>query len=236
MHFCLVHVHTQYPHLYALITAISVPTLFSPLFAFKFVLMPKLFMLLVGCSPPQRFIEQHDVFFGIANHISELFPAVIAFWPEVNGKIHFDAWREVNLVNGYEVKIVTSKPLDSAAQLFFINLGGYKKDEFEEYHYKMIVAAKDKATAISLSKQTAFYKHTGFKGANSHIDDKYGIDVDDVYAIRDILPTSDKSTHFISIQPAKPGIPEDEIHLGYFRLDNVEKWAQRLDASPGSSA
>jgi hypothetical protein len=29
----------------------------------------------------------------------------------------------------------------SPEQLFFINLGGYKENEFEEYHYKMITVA-----------------------------------------------------------------------------------------------
>jgi hypothetical protein len=30
---------------------------------------------------------------------------------------------------------------NSLAQLFFINLGGYKENEFEEYHYKMLAVA-----------------------------------------------------------------------------------------------
>ncbi|MGZ5248442.1 MAG: DUF1543 domain-containing protein [Flavitalea sp.] len=190
--------------------------------------MPRLYMLLIGCSPAGRNIEQHDVFFGIGEHISDLIPDVISFWPEAKGKLHFDAWREVNLVNGFEVKVVENESVENTHQLFFINLGGYKKNEFEEFHYKMIVAAPDKGEAVKLSKQTAFFKHTGFKGANSHIDDKYGIDVDDIYAIKDILPSSMKNKFTISISQAATDIPEDEIHLGYFRIDNVEKWAPKL--------
>ena len=181
-------------------------------------------MLLIGCSPPGRHIEQHDVFFGIADHIADLIPDVLQFWPETKGKIHFDAWREVKSVNGFTVKILTAPPLNNTHHLFFINLGGYKQNEFEEFHYKMIVAAKDKGEAIHLSKQTAFYKHTGFKGASSHIDDKYGIDVDDIYAIRDILPATIKSKYFISLEPSSPDLPEDEIHLGYFRIDKLGQW------------
>ena len=73
----------------------------------------------------------------------------------------------------------------SQSKLFFLNLGGYKKGEFEEYHYKMLVACNNKGEAIKGAKQTVFYKHTGFAGAESHIDDKYGVDVDDVYQIED---------------------------------------------------
>jgi hypothetical protein len=36
------------------------------------------------------------------------------------------------------LKIITTPSL---AQLFFINLGGYKENEFEEYHYKMLAVA-----------------------------------------------------------------------------------------------
>ena len=189
--------------------------------------MPKLFMLLIGCTPRGRHIEQHDMYFGIGDHISDLIPDIISFWPEAKGDLHIDAWREVQLVNGFLVTVIEEKLQENTHKLFFINLGGYKQNEFEEFHYKMIVAATDKGEAVKLSKQTAFYKHTGFKGANSHIDDKYGIDVDDIYSISDILPPASRKKYSISIQPANGETKEDEIHLGYFKIDNVEKWAPR---------
>ncbi len=182
-------------------------------------------MILVGCSPAGRHTEQHDVFFGIAKNIRELLPEVVAFWPEAMGKVHLDAWREVNTVDGYAVTVVEKSYLASEAQLFFINLGGYKKNEFEEYHYKMLVAANDKGQAISQSKKTAFYRHTGFKGANSHIDDKYGVDVDDIHSINEILPAQAKERYSLQLIKKEGEIIEDEIHLGYFRIDNADKWA-----------
>ncbi len=108
----------------------------------------------------------------------------------------------------------------NAAKLFFINLGGYKPGEFEEYHYKMLVAATGKGMAIQQAKQTAFYKHTGFKGATSHIDDKYGIDVDDVDEINDILPAHLKEKYAILLSPAEH-THTDEMVLGYTMLDKL---------------
>lgn len=180
--------------------------------------MPKLFMLLIGASPPDRNIEQHDVFFGVGETIKDLVPDVIAFWPG-NNKLHFDAWREVTVANGYKIEVVLNdkRHQGSPYKLFFINLGGYKQNEFEEFHYKMVIAAGDKAEAIRISKKTVFFKHTGFKGAASHIDDKYGVDVDDVYEISDILPATAKEKYRIVVTPAG-SIPEDQIHLGYFKL------------------
>ena len=184
----------------------------------KFSLMPKLYMLLIGATPPERNIEQHDVFFDIGETIRDLIPNVLAFWPG-NNKIHFDAWREVTSVNGYKVEVVLkSEPeQDSPFKLFFINLGGYKQNEFEEFHYKMVIAAADKSEAINISKKTAFFRHTGFKGATAHIDDKFGVDVDDVYEITDILPVETKEKYSLLVTPAGT-IAEDELNLGYFKL------------------
>jgi len=180
--------------------------------------MPKLYMLLIGANPPERNIEQHDVFFGIGDNIKDLVPDVLAFWPG-NNKLHFDAWREVTSVNGYQVEVVlkNESKQNSPFKLFFINLGGYKPNEFEEFHYKMIIAATDKAAAVNLSKQTAFFKHTGFKGATAHIDDKFGVDVDDIYEIADILPAAAKEKYSLLVSPGRSAA-EDKINLGYFKL------------------
>lgn len=184
----------------------------------------KLYMLLLGCRPKGRFTEQHDVLFAIGTTLKSLVPQILNFWPEAKGIIHVDAWREVTVVNGFNVSIITKtndvETNNQPTQLFFINLGGYKIDEFDEFHYKMVVAATDTAYAITQAKQTAFYKHIGFKGAPSHIDDKYGIDVDDLFEIKEILAQALKEKYTISLTPSD-NLQEDEIHLGYFKLANL---------------
>ncbi|MEP6948622.1 MAG: DUF1543 domain-containing protein [Ginsengibacter sp.] len=185
----------------------------------------KLFMLLLGCTPKGRNTEQHDVFFGIAETLKDLVPAIIDAWPEAKGKIHIDAWRQVNYVDQHAVVVFDKQrlPPDAAekkSKLFFLNLGGYKQNEFEEYHYKMLVACENKSVAIQRAKETAFYKHTGFKGAPSHIDDKYGVDVDDIFEIEDILPEHIKETYSIVLSPTN-NTKEDEMNLGYFILDKL---------------
>ena len=182
----------------------------------------KLFMILLGCKPSGRNVEQHDLFFGIGTSLSEIKNDIIEFWKEANGKIHIDGWREVNWVDGYEIEITDRQDSTESnhEKLFFINLGGYKQNEFEEYHYKMLTVAADKGIAIQKAKQTAFYKHTGFQGAVSHIDDKYGMDVDDIYEIEDILPAQLKEKYSIQIRKATNEI-EDELHLGYLKIDKL---------------
>jgi len=181
----------------------------------------KLFYLILGCTPEGRNTEQHDAFFGIGGSLKDLVPQIESFWPGA-GKIHIDSWREVTAVNGYTIKIIAkenSLPINEE-KLFFLNLGGYKPGDMEEYHYKLLTVSKDKAEAIKNAKQTAFYLHKGFKGAESHIDDKYGIDVDDVYEIADILPHLTKEQFAIVIEKASL-LKEDELHIGYVKLSNL---------------
>lgn len=186
-------------------------------------------MLLIGCSPAGRHIEQHDVFFGVGDSIKDVLPQAINFWPEAKKTFHLDAWRAVTKVGSYQVSIVEQTGADSVAQLFFINLGGYKKNEFEEFHYKLLAVAANKNEALMQAKKTAFFKHTGFKGANAHIDDKYGIDVDDFFAIRDILPADIKARFSLVLSSALPSEMEDELHLGYFRPEKVDNWGASED-------
>ena len=154
--------------------------------------------------------------------MGELKNDILDFWKEANGKIHIDGWREVQLVDAHKIEVIKREkeiPFQKE-KLFFINLGGYKQNEFEEYHYKLLTVATDKGMAIRQAKQTAFYKHTGFAGAVSHVDDKYGIDVDDIYEIEDILPSYLKDIYTLRITKTLLN-EEDELHLGYLKIDKL---------------
>jgi hypothetical protein len=183
----------------------------------------KLYMVMLGCKPEGRFTEQHDIFFGIGKSLKELIPQMKAFWPEAKGKIHIDAWREVTVVDDFSIEIVlknsTSKPIFE--NLFFINLGGYKENEFEEYHYKILTIAENLSCASKNAKATTFYKHGGFKGAMSHIDDKYGIDVDDIYNVADILSAQHKESFSLKTTKIKTAFEQDHLHIGYLKLDKI---------------
>jgi hypothetical protein len=156
----------------------------------------KLFMLMLGCKPPGRHIEQHDVFFGIAASLHDLVPEIKAFWPEPE-RIHIDAWKEVNAVDR-----------------------GYLPNKFEEQHYMVLTVQNDFAAASKNAQETFFFKHNHFTGANSHIDDKYGVDVDDIYNVEDILNKAQKEKYQIELIPGAD-LPEDKITLGYFKLSNL---------------
>lgn len=181
-------------------------------------------MVLLGCTPKGRNTEQHDVFFGVGESVFKLVPEMIAFWPEAKGKLHIDAWREITTVDGYAIEVLPVREVYNKEQnLFFLNLGGYKPGEFEEYHYKMLCVAPKLATAIRNSKKTTFYKHCGFKEAPSHIDEKYGIDIDDAHKVEDLLSEDLKSRYEIKISPSAYTMDEDELHIGYLKIKKLKK-------------
>lgn len=185
---------------------------------------PKLYMILLGCRVKGRHTEQHDIFFGIANSIKSLIPEINKFWPEAKGRLHIDAWREVTYVDGYKISIERNgigNLTSEDSKLYFLNLGGYKQNEFEEYHYKMVCVGKTLPEVLKKAKETAFYKHTGFKGAPTHIDDKYGIDVDDMCEIKKILPEQMRLDYKIIFEKATD-FETDKLHLGYFKLDSFQ--------------
>ncbi|MEC5173838.1 hypothetical protein QF024_002549 [Chryseobacterium nepalense] len=118
----------------------------------------KLFYVILGATPPGRNIEQHDVFFGIAENLKDLVEDMKAFWKEAKGKIHIDCYQEVKFVDGYEVKIVERGQETSEEQLYFINLGGYKRGFFEEFHEQHLVVGTSMAEAVKRAKQRSFTK------------------------------------------------------------------------------
>lgn len=181
----------------------------------------KLYMILLGGKPEGRLIEQHDVFFGIGDSLASLVPQLEDFWPNV--KLHIDAWREVTVVDSCHIAVVPKQQsLESNRHLFFFNLGGYKENDLEEYHYKVLAVADDLSGATQTAKATSFYKHTGFKGAVSHIDDKYAIDVDDVYKVADILNPIIKAEYAIQITPSEIPLAADILHIGYLPLSKLK--------------
>jgi len=185
----------------------------------------KLFMLLLGSKAPGRHVEQHDFFFGIAALLKELVPEIKAFWEEAGDSIHIDGWREVTCVEDHTVNVVPlseAEPRTAAAseKLFCINLGGYLPDRFEERHYPVLTVKPDKASAFQTAKRTIFYRENQFEGARSHIDDKYGIDVDDLYQIEEMLSPAQKSKYRIELT-LRPGLANDPLNLGYLQLQHL---------------
>lgn len=180
-------------------------------------------MVLIGCKPKGRLTEQHDVFFGIGTSLASLVAEMKAFWPESNGKIHIDAWRKATYVDGYEVHIEERKKVkeENPPHLYFVNLGGYIPGIFEEQHCKILTVADGQAQATQQAKKHPFYKQNSFEGAASHIDDKYGVDIDEMFFVQDALPTTHKERFAIQLKKSSQAKDTDETHIGYVKIADL---------------
>ena len=195
--------------------------------------MPTLFMVQLGGRPKGRLIEQHDIFFGVANQVRELVDDINHHWPEVKKKWHIDSYRAITKVGNHTVKLIESNNQtanDNGLKLFFINLGGYQQGSFEEFHHKLLIVAATQAEAIKQAKQSTFYKEFTFKdkdspfNAASHIDDKFQVDIDDIYDVNDLV-----SNIQILIEPTihnsheLANADEDKEYVGYLSIKNLRK-------------
>lgn len=184
----------------------------------------KLYLLLLGAEAPGRVVEQHDYFFGIAESLAALVPDVKTFWPEAGGSLHIDGWREVTRVDDYAVRVVSHNDENPSpgCKLFFLNLGGYTTGKLEEQHYTVLTVQSDRLKAVQAAKKSLFFKTNSLKGiATAHIDEKYGVDVDSVHHIEDLISPALKAKYRIIFEH-RTDAPEDEIHLGYFKLDKLK--------------
>lgn len=182
----------------------------------------KLFYIILGATPKGRNIEQHDVFFGIAESLKDLVPDMKEFWKEAEGKIHLDCYQEVQFADGYEVEIVEKGKKKSEEQLYFINLGGYKKGFFEEFHEQHLMVGTSMGDIVKKAKTTEFYKTMGFEGAVSHIDDKHGVDIDDIFNVTDILPQNMKEKYSIVLKKSDGEDHKNPMGLGYLNIDKIK--------------
>ncbi|MFN3530395.1 MAG: DUF1543 domain-containing protein [Bacteroidia bacterium] len=183
---------------------------------------PSLFFALIGCTPAGRHTEQHDVFAGIAPSLEALVPEMKAFWPEAQGKLHLDAWREVKQVDGYDVKLLAkgSKTAAALKQLWFVNLGGYQSGWFEELHCKLLLVASSKAEAVAKAKKSDFYQQMSIKGGASHIDDQWLVEADEVLPVTSLLSARAAAEWDLVLEPATQ-LREDELHIGYFKISKL---------------
>ena len=126
----------------------------------------KLYMVLLGCRPPGRFTEQHDIFFGIGTSLKNIIPDIIKSWPEAKGKIHLDAFREVTCVDGYRIEVIEKiLPVinQEEEKLFFINLAVIKKMSLKNFIIKCWPSQKARVKQSGLQSKQHFSNIQGLK-------------------------------------------------------------------------
>lgn len=134
-------------------------------------------------------------------------------------KVHIDAWMKVDYVDGYKIAIREKSEAKTAEQnLYFVNLGGYKEGEFEEFHKKVFVVANGVPDIMAQLRNHDFMKEytpetLGTK-AKAHLDDKHKVE----FEADDIISISDAIADYEIILDKTDAIGENETMIGYVPL------------------
>ena len=101
----------------------------------------KLFMFYVGGDCGNSNIELHDVRFSAGETPEACHEDLRRQWWGTPKSLHLDCWGAVEQADGYDITLSPARTEQSEMKLFFLNLGGYDPDNFEELHRNVLLVA-----------------------------------------------------------------------------------------------
>ncbi len=136
----------------------------------------RLYQFYVGGTAGRANIELHDVQFAAAVRVQDAYPALRAAWFGEPGSLHLDGYMPITWADGFDVSLQPGAD-PSGLTLFFVNMGGYRKDSLAELHAFGLFVARDAAGAKAKARRSLL------QGADQlHKDDLR--DVDNCLALR----------------------------------------------------
>ncbi|TVS11093.1 MAG: DUF1543 domain-containing protein [Wenzhouxiangella sp.] len=171
-----------------------------------------LFAVLLGGRAAGCRVELHDVAFAVGQSLEDTHEQLLGQWFGQPQGLHVDAYAVVDQVEGYRVRLERQPPDQPEQRLYFINIGGYRPNEFAEQHAYALLAAANKAKAKARAKRTLLPGHDSV-----HKDDLY--EVDDVLEIRTAAAWH---VHLV----ADPSATAPRVVNGYFPLPSgtIKAW------------
>lgn len=138
----------------------------------------KLFAIYLGGRAKKCNTELHDVVFSSGNKIEDTYIDLLSKWFGRPDRLHIDSWVELKYIDGHEIFLSKHKD-KSTNKLYFINLGGYDQNKFEELHETKFFVGKNENIIKKRAKESLL---VGFDQV--HTDDIY--DVDDCIEIKKV--------------------------------------------------
>ena len=103
--------------------------------------MKQLHMFYLGGNAGRSNIEVHDVQFAAVASVEEAYPALREAWFGDPDKLHLDGYSVIRWADGHDVSL-GPQPCGSGLKLFFVNVGGYRREHLAELHdFGLFVAA-----------------------------------------------------------------------------------------------
>ena len=138
----------------------------------------KLFSVFLGGRADKCNTELHDVVFSIGEKIEDTYIDLLDKWFGLPDRLHIDSWVGLRIVEGYKVSL-SKKKNKSNKKLYFVNLGAYEKNRFEELHESKFMVDINKINVKKRAKELLLIGKE-----QVHLDDLY--DVDDCIEIKKV--------------------------------------------------
>ena len=168
----------------------------------------KLFSVFLGGRADKCNTELHDVVFTLGEKIEDTYIDLLGKWFGLSDRLHIDSWVDLNIVEGYKICLSKQKN-KSKKKLYFVNLGAYEKNRFEELHESKFMVDVNKINVKTRAKELLLVGKE-----QVHLDDLY--DVDDCIEIKKVsgyyinLETTSKHSNLKFNNGYKP-IPKNFI-------------------------
>lgn len=112
--------------------------------------MKQLFMIGIGGKTEYSNIEVHDLRFLAVENIEASHDLLKESWFGKSDKLHMDSYTILEGLDQYKITL-KDHPSDKTLSLFMINFGGYKKEDFFEWHDLCFVVASDDKAARKIA-------------------------------------------------------------------------------------
>ena len=106
----------------------------------------KLFAFYIGGMAEGSLIELHDVRIFAAEKMENAYDAIRKSWWGTPQSLHLDCWGELTSADGHNISLKKEPPA-SEDRLWFVNLGGYDPEDFNELHKNIFVVAPTESKA-----------------------------------------------------------------------------------------
>lgn len=153
----------------------------------------KLFAVYLGGRAPKCNTELHDVVFAVGDSIEATYDTLMDKWFGDPLRLHLDSWMELQVIDGYRIKLSREKSGNSR-KLYFINLGAYLPGQFTELHANAFVIAGSDQEVKSRAKKELL------RGTQS-------VHTDDLYDIDDCLEIAEVDSYHIHLEETAESAP-----------------------------
>jgi hypothetical protein len=132
----------------------------------------------------------------MAETLEDTYETLKSSWWGIPESLHLDAWGILRWADGYEVHVKNTPPINKLCKLYFINLGGYDKQQFTELHKNIFIVAENDSNA----KMKAVKKILNWE--SPHKD--YQFEIEKIISIDELM---EKQSLFLHLIPNPQEIP-----------------------------